>query len=325
MKKAISAILAAAFCFGSAGVFAEEQKDISVYVDDRRVSYPESAPIIRDDSVLIPLRSALEAMDAKVGWNGETREVTVDSYDYRTRVILEIDSTAVRKFYYKSITEAVRTDIESPTAPVIVGERTMVPLRVISEALGADVDWDPDTRTVTVESAQYKEAKEEENYESSKPGLYLSCDAEEVKEGDTVTVKVELSNAEAVRDFFYAGGSLTVCYDSELYSYKGYTLTSDGEAVEPFAASDNGAFLNDSVKIAYLFYPEKTAPITDGVIAELKFKALSDKAGAFTLSDRVTNLGYDCTLTATKGYSAYVFEKAYEIDIDTNPLTIGEK
>lgn len=33
--------------------------------------------------------------------------------------------------------------------PVIVNDRTLVPLRAIFEALGAEVNWDPDTRTVT--------------------------------------------------------------------------------------------------------------------------------------------------------------------------------
>jgi len=34
--------------------------------------------------------------------------------------------------------------------PVIVNSRTLVPLRAIAEALGADVNWNPDTRQVTV-------------------------------------------------------------------------------------------------------------------------------------------------------------------------------
>lgn len=33
--------------------------------------------------------------------------------------------------------------------PVIIGDRTLVPMRAIFEALGADVSWEPETRTVT--------------------------------------------------------------------------------------------------------------------------------------------------------------------------------
>ena len=35
-------------------------------------------------------------------------------------------------------------------APMIVGGRTLVPLRAISEALGADINWDGDTRQITI-------------------------------------------------------------------------------------------------------------------------------------------------------------------------------
>jgi iron complex transport system substrate-binding protein len=35
-------------------------------------------------------------------------------------------------------------------APIIVGGRTLVPLRFISEAFGADVAWDQQTKRVTI-------------------------------------------------------------------------------------------------------------------------------------------------------------------------------
>jgi hypothetical protein len=35
-------------------------------------------------------------------------------------------------------------------APVIQDGRTLMPVRAAAEALGAEVDWDPDTRTVTL-------------------------------------------------------------------------------------------------------------------------------------------------------------------------------
>ncbi len=41
--------------------------------------------------------------------------------------------------------------VQTDTAPQIVNGRTLVPLRVISEAMGANVEWDGDTKTVSVE------------------------------------------------------------------------------------------------------------------------------------------------------------------------------
>ncbi len=324
MKKLLLSLLSAALCFSSVTAFCEEQKSVSVNVDSRAVDFSDQAPVIDSDYVLVPLRGALEAMDAKVAWDSDKKEVTVDAYNFRTRIMLNIGSTAVRKFDYKSVTEAVRTDIESPIAPVIMNNRTMVPLRVISEGLGADVQWDADTYTVNITSKQCAAKLEGENFESTLPVLSLSCDATEVKSGDSITVKVDLSNTEAIKDYNYAGGSITVYYDSSLYTYKGYTLMSGGAATEPFAASDNGEFKGDSVKIAYLFNPETTTALADGTIAELKFTALSDNAGEFTLSDRITSLGYDCSLTASMEDKAYSFERAYELKLDTAALVPGK-
>lgn len=42
--------------------------------------------------------------------------------------------------------EAVTNDV----APIIVNERTMLPIRFIAEELGATVDWNPETKTVTI-------------------------------------------------------------------------------------------------------------------------------------------------------------------------------
>ena len=40
--------------------------------------------------------------------------------------------------------------IENDVAPVIVGDRTLVPIRVVTELLGGTVDWEEETRTVTL-------------------------------------------------------------------------------------------------------------------------------------------------------------------------------
>ena len=41
-------------------------------------------------------------------------------------------------------------EIHPEMAPVIVEERTLVPLRAVSEALGCDVSWDADTKGITL-------------------------------------------------------------------------------------------------------------------------------------------------------------------------------
>ncbi len=67
--------------------------------------------------------------------------VTTKAIDYDTKVVLQIGNKNV-VVDGKPFTNDV--------APILVGDRTLVPLRVIIEALGGSVDWDEVTRTVTI-------------------------------------------------------------------------------------------------------------------------------------------------------------------------------
>jgi len=40
--------------------------------------------------------------------------------------------------------------LEMDTPPAIINSRTLVPVRFVSQALGAKVDWDPTFKTVTI-------------------------------------------------------------------------------------------------------------------------------------------------------------------------------
>ncbi|WP_170291694.1 copper amine oxidase N-terminal domain-containing protein [Heliobacterium mobile] len=44
------------------------------------------------------------------------------------------------------------TYVQSDVAPLLVNNRALVPIRVVSERLGAHVDWDPNTSTATIQS-----------------------------------------------------------------------------------------------------------------------------------------------------------------------------
>ncbi len=67
--------------------------------------------------------------------------VTTEAIDYDSKIVLQINN--------KNVVVDGKT-ITNDVAPTIVGDRTMVPLRVIVEALGGSVDWDEATRTVTI-------------------------------------------------------------------------------------------------------------------------------------------------------------------------------
>ena len=41
-------------------------------------------------------------------------------------------------------------EINNDVAPVIVNDRTLVPIRIVTETLGGDVEWNDSTKTVTL-------------------------------------------------------------------------------------------------------------------------------------------------------------------------------
>ena len=67
--------------------------------------------------------------------------VTTEKANYDTRVVLQIGN--------RNVVVGNKT-FTNDVAPVIVGDRTMVPIRVITEALGGVADWNEAARTVTL-------------------------------------------------------------------------------------------------------------------------------------------------------------------------------
>lgn len=52
------------------------------------------------------------------------------------------------------ITKGINS-IYSDVAPMIIDDRTLIPLRALSEAIGYDVEWDGYLRLVTITTTRY--------------------------------------------------------------------------------------------------------------------------------------------------------------------------
>ncbi len=112
---------------------------IDIMVNGKMIS-TDTPPYIQNGRTMVPLRFISEALGIDVDWDGETRTVTVGEGDMQMKLV--IDSDKITKADGSTVT------IESPA--VIKDSRTMVPVRAIAELSGADVDWNPETRTVII-------------------------------------------------------------------------------------------------------------------------------------------------------------------------------
>ena len=103
-----------------------------------------------DGRTMVPVRPIAEALGASVLWLGESRQVLVQT-ETDTIVLPLGQSTAVVNGQTVPLPGAVPAAIAQYSGV----ERTMVPLRFVSEQLHAQVDWDNDSFTARV-SAQVK-------------------------------------------------------------------------------------------------------------------------------------------------------------------------
>jgi len=112
---------------------------ITVKVNGSLVSFDQS-PVVSNGRVLVPLRAIFERLGAQVNWNNITQTVTATKGATIIKVVINDSSPTVN---------GVSKKLDVPAQ--IVNGRTMVPVRFISESLGAKVEWNESTKTVTVE------------------------------------------------------------------------------------------------------------------------------------------------------------------------------
>lgn len=338
MKKFIAffALAAAALAIAAAPVFAA---DIAVRVNGRTVTFREDPkPVILNERTYVPLRRVLEFMGAKVEWNAETREVTVTSADNITMVVLTIDSTEINVYTFTSVLHADKKTVTSDVAPIIMNDRTMLPIRVIAEALGADVEYDErgiaDITTVQAKSTAKrtvgKEAVEQAGsvigaISAELPKIGIHCEAKDIKEGDPVYVYVRVSDLEKARieDAEFAGVVTTVLYESDKFSYEGFKSISEEGEVDSTLSADNGEFYENGVKCIYIYGPGNTKPpAEDGTVLKMEFKSLTGEGGTFSISDGVSELGYDNEIIFIKDNNYYSVSKYTELYVDSTEVEV---
>ena len=135
----ILAILSASLMFAVSISGQDQPSDPLLIIIDDKLLETDVPSVIVSGRTMVPLRAIFEAIGAEVQWNGITRTVTASKG--QTVIDLQIGSKTARKNGF---------DVELEAAPFISSSRTMVPVRFISEAFGAEVSWDAVNRYVVI-------------------------------------------------------------------------------------------------------------------------------------------------------------------------------
>lgn len=116
----------------------EDKEKPNVKVNGKLLSL-DVPPTIVEGRMLVPLRAIFEALGGSVAWDGATRTVTGTKGD--TTVILQLDNNNAK---------VNGKDVTLDVAAIAVNGRTLVPLRFVSESLGAQVAWDGANKTAVI-------------------------------------------------------------------------------------------------------------------------------------------------------------------------------
>jgi len=139
MKKIIPIILSLTAVMSTSTALAEE--NITVMLNGQAMDF-DVTPIIQNDRVLVPMRAIFEELHCSVDYTDiDGKQIITAKLNENNSIGLVIGSDEMQIHNQK---------IKLDTAPIIVNDRTLVPLRAVSEAFDYDVNWDEDTKTVTI-------------------------------------------------------------------------------------------------------------------------------------------------------------------------------
>lgn len=182
---------------GSAPTSQPLSDKITILVNGNEMTFDEGVePSIINDYTYVPLRSVFKNMGINVFWDEYskndalkqqlitcTKNNTIVQFS-RTRNTTDANTWVLNKWVDKCTDGTATENIDiSSLQPMLIGEYSYIPLRVVSEAFGAKVDWDGDTRSVIIESdtdSEYRMDDEtvakNEDFTSNLARSYITAD-----------------------------------------------------------------------------------------------------------------------------------------------------
>lgn len=109
-----------------------------IYVNGERLNLP-SEPVLEAGVTLVPVRPIFEALGAKVFWHGSYQEVEAIKGELSIKLPVGKKVGLINGQLH-----------ELDVATKVINNHTFVPLRFVSEALGAAVEWDREGNIITV-------------------------------------------------------------------------------------------------------------------------------------------------------------------------------
>lgn len=154
-RRLATLVLAMLMCL-TVGASATEPTTVDVRVNGYLVNFPDQKPYInKDGRTLIPVRFVAENLGAAVEWEQKTKTATIS----KDGVVVQLSiGNNQMKVTENGSTNTVVMDTEA----ALTGNRTMVPIRYVAEALGAWVGYSNTYHTVQISNGELSPEEIEE-------------------------------------------------------------------------------------------------------------------------------------------------------------------
>ncbi|WP_246942786.1 stalk domain-containing protein [Bacillus pinisoli] len=113
--------------------------ELMVLVNHNKL-FTDQAPVLHNSRTLLPLRGLFEYLGADVDYIPSNKSVSINKDNIKIRLTIGSKKTSINGVEHF-------LDVE----PIIMNNRTLIPVRFVSEALGARVDYNGDLKRVYIE------------------------------------------------------------------------------------------------------------------------------------------------------------------------------
>ena len=135
---AVGALILVTLLCATISIYTDRETTVMLDGQEITITVP---PVIIGGQSLVPLRDLCDALGAQISWEEDTESVTVVFHGRKLQ--FQMDSR---------IAVVNRQEYPLPVPVTEITDKAFVPVRFFAEAVGAQVEWHPETHTISITS-----------------------------------------------------------------------------------------------------------------------------------------------------------------------------
>ena len=122
---------------------------VNVVLNGYKIWFPDAQAFLDENGrTMVPIRFVAEKMEANVEWDSDTQTAVIQKGNQEIKLTIGESAAKVNE-----------ESVALATITILKEERTFVPLRFVSEVLGADVNWDAGSATALIQTGTMDASK----------------------------------------------------------------------------------------------------------------------------------------------------------------------